>query len=244
MISQGILHQSSCAHTPQQNGVAERKNRHLIDTARTLLLHTHVPQCFWRDAVLTACYLINRMSSSVLQNQVPHSLLFPNQTLYSLPPRVFGCTCFVHDLTPGKDKLHAKSLKCIFLGYSRLQKGYKCFSPDLKRYLVSPDVTFFKSTLFFLSLGYATGSSVTNDLSLSSTGFIPQVVSSADPVVDTEDSTPPLLTYHCRPQPEPVQNPTITPSATELAENLTLIPPIVEPAKTHTTNCQRVYPDL
>ena len=142
-----------------------RKNRHLIDTARTLLFHTHVPQRFWGDAVLTACYLINWMPSSVLQNQVPHSLLFPNQPLYSLPPRVFGCTCFIQDLTPGKDKLHAKSLKCIFLGYSRLQKGYKCFSTDLKRYLVSPDVTFFKSTLFFLFLGHATGSSVTNDLS-------------------------------------------------------------------------------
>ena len=114
MSQHGILHQSSCAHIPQQNGVAERKNRHLIETARTLLLHYHVPFRFWGDAVLTACYLINRMPSSVLHAQIPHSLLFPDQPLYFLPPRVFGCTCFVHILTPGKDKLSAKATKCIF----------------------------------------------------------------------------------------------------------------------------------
>ncbi|RVX22605.1 Retrovirus-related Pol polyprotein from transposon TNT 1-94 [Vitis vinifera] len=90
MSHHGILHQSSCAHTPQQNGIAERKNRHLVETARTLLLHSHVPFRFWGDAVLTACYLINRMPSSVLHDQIPHSLLFPDQPLYFLPPRVFG----------------------------------------------------------------------------------------------------------------------------------------------------------
>ena len=96
MSQHGILHQSSCAHTPQQNRVAERKNRHLTKTTRTLLLHYHVPFRFWGDAVLTACYLINRMPSSVLHDQISHSLLFPDQPLYFLPPRVFGCTCFVY----------------------------------------------------------------------------------------------------------------------------------------------------
>ena len=83
LSSHGILHQSSCAYTPQQNGVVEHKNRHLVETARTLLLHHTVPQCFWGDVILTACYLINRMSSSVMGDQVPHSLLFPNQPLLS-----------------------------------------------------------------------------------------------------------------------------------------------------------------
>nr|CAN66185.1 hypothetical protein VITISV_025185 [Vitis vinifera] len=64
MSHHGILHQSSCAHTPQQNGVAERKNRHLVETTRTLLLHSNVPFRFWEDVVLTACYLINRRSYS------------------------------------------------------------------------------------------------------------------------------------------------------------------------------------
>ncbi|KAJ9692402.1 hypothetical protein PVL29_011454 [Vitis rotundifolia] len=149
MSQHGILHQSSCAHTPQQNEVTERKNRHLVETARTLLLHSNVPFHFWGDVVLTACYLINRMPSSILHDQIPHSLLFPNQPLYFLPPRVFGCTCFVHILTPGQDKLSAKATKCIFLGYSRLQKGYHYYSSETHRYFLSADVTFFEDSPFF-----------------------------------------------------------------------------------------------
>ena len=71
------------------------------------------------------------MPSSILYNQIPHSLPFPTQPLYFLPPRVFSCTCFVHTLTPGQDKLSAKATKCILLGYSRLQKGYRCYSLTL-----------------------------------------------------------------------------------------------------------------
>ena len=147
MSQHGILHQSSCAHTPQQNVIVERKNRHLIETSRTLLLHYYVPFRFWGDAVLTVCYLINRMPSSVLYDQIPHSLLFPDQPLY-LFPHVFGCTCFVHILTPGQDKLSAKATKCIFLGYSQLQKGYRCYSPQTHRYFLSADVTFFEDSPF------------------------------------------------------------------------------------------------
>ena len=65
MSSHGI-HQSSYAYTLQQNGVAELKNLHLVETARILLLYHKVPQRFWGDAILAACYLINRMPSSVL----------------------------------------------------------------------------------------------------------------------------------------------------------------------------------
>ncbi|RVW27628.1 Retrovirus-related Pol polyprotein from transposon TNT 1-94 [Vitis vinifera] len=79
------------------------------------------------------------MPSSVLHDQIPHSLLFPDQPLYFLPPRVFGCTCFIHILTPEQDKLSAKAMKCLFLGYSRLQKGYRCYSLETHRYFISAD---------------------------------------------------------------------------------------------------------
>ncbi|RVW56770.1 tRNA ligase 1 [Vitis vinifera] len=114
------------------------------------LLHSYVPFRFGGDAVLTTCYLINRMPSSILHDQIPHSLIFPTQPLYFLP-RVFGCTCFVHTLTLGQDKLSATATKCIFLGYSRLQKGYRCYSPDTHRCFLSVDVTFFEDSPFFLS---------------------------------------------------------------------------------------------
>ena len=174
--SHGILHQSSYAYTPQQNGVTELKNRHLVETARTLLLYHTIHQHFLGDAILTACYLINFMPSSVLGDQVLHSLLFPSQPLLCLPPCVFGCTCFVHILTLGQDKLFAKVAKCIFLGNSRLQRGYHCYSPDTHRYFVSADVTFFEYSSIFSSP--LTSSLEVISLYLSSFPFQPYPLSS------------------------------------------------------------------
>ena len=141
MASYGSLHQTSYAHTPQQNGVVKWKNWHLIKTTRTLLVHGDVPFHFWGDAVFTICYLTNRMPLSILYNQVPYSVLFPKQPLHSLRPCIFGSTYFVHNLTPGLDKLLARSLNCVFLGYTRSQKGYRCFSLALQCYFVSVDVS-------------------------------------------------------------------------------------------------------
>jgi transposase InsO family protein len=62
----GIIHETSCVGTPQQNGVAERKNRYILETARSMLLENEVPQVYWDHAVVAAVYLINRMPFSVL----------------------------------------------------------------------------------------------------------------------------------------------------------------------------------
>ena len=59
--SLGIIHQTSCPYTPEQNGVAERKHRHLIETVVTLLHQSHLPVSFWVEALATANYLINRI---------------------------------------------------------------------------------------------------------------------------------------------------------------------------------------
>ena len=202
MTSNGILHQTSCAHTPQQNGVAERKNRHLIETTRTLLLHGNVPSRFWGDAVLTACYLINRMPSSALDNKVPHSILFPGTPLHSLPPRVFGSTCFVHNLTPGLDKLSARSLKCVFLGYHRSQKGYRCYSPTLRRYLISADVTFFESVTYYESLPDPLSATIPLDLPKSiSPSLLP-----LEPITYAPLETPPVA-----PPTVPLETPLVDP---------------------------------
>jgi len=102
-----------------------------------------VPKTLWAGVVLTVAYLINCMSSSVLNGVIPHSILFPSHSLFPLPPKIFGCTCFMYDVRPQVTKLDPKSLKCVSLGYSRTQKGYRCFSPDLNHYLVSSYVSFF-----------------------------------------------------------------------------------------------------
>ncbi|KAG8473962.1 hypothetical protein CXB51_033910 [Gossypium anomalum] len=82
LSEQGIIHQSSCPDTPQQNGVSERKNRHLVAVARALMFTMGVPKYLWGEAVLTACYLINRLPSKVLNFQTPLHL-YIEETLKS-----------------------------------------------------------------------------------------------------------------------------------------------------------------
>ena len=111
----------------------------------------HVPKHLWANAVSTACFLINRMPSSVLNWATPYHQLFPNNPLFPIDPKVFGCICFVRDVCPHVSKLYPKSLKCIFVGYSCVQKGYRCYCPTLRSYFVSTNVTFFETTPFSLS---------------------------------------------------------------------------------------------
>ena len=147
MLQHGILHHISCVNTPSHNGVVERKNRHLLETTQTLLFQM---KHFWADVVSTACFFINRMPSSVLNWATPYHQLFPNNPFFPINLKVFGYTCFVWDVHPQISKLDLKSLKCMFVGYSCVQKGYKCYYPTLPRYFVSTNVAFFETTPFSL----------------------------------------------------------------------------------------------
>ena len=132
------------------------------------------------------------MPSSVLHDQIPRSILLPNHPLFCLPPRIFGCVCFVHILTPGQDKLSAKATKCGFLGYSRLQRGYRCHFPYTNRHFISADVTFFEDSFF----------SSTVRPSVPVVFSIPLVLPSPDfPSPPTDVVTRPLQVYTCRPRP-------------------------------------------
>mgnify|MGYP002776859521 CR=1 FL=1 len=106
---EGIIHESSCINTPQQNGLAERKNRHLLDMTRAILFHKHVPRAYWEQAVLTSTYLINQLPTHVLELKSPIESLhqfFPNVKMTNhLIPRIFGCVCFVHIHTSNRGKL-------------------------------------------------------------------------------------------------------------------------------------------
>lgn len=170
----GIIHQHTCSDTPQQNGVAERKNRHLLEVARALRFSMNVPKLYWPEAVLTAAYLINRMPSRVLDFKSPIEVLFPSSPAlppsfsshFLIPPRVFGCVCFVHIPPRLRSKHDPRALKCIFLGYSPTQKGYKCYHPSSGRKFVSMDVTFHENLAFFPSETSLQGERVDEDKSL------------------------------------------------------------------------------
>ena len=111
-----------------------------------MILNNH--KHFWADAVSTTCFLINGMSSLVLNWVTLYHKLFPNNLLFPVDPKVFGCTCFVQNVCPQVSKLDSKSLKCIFVGYSFFKKGYRCYCPTFQHYFVSIDVAFFKTTPF------------------------------------------------------------------------------------------------
>lgn len=152
---EGIIHESSCVETPQQNGVAEIKNRHLLGVARALLFQSNAPKSLWGEAVLTATYFINHLPSRVLENHSPINILSKHfsetVSIRNLPPKVFGCTVFLHVHKNQRSKLDPRAKKCMFVGYSATQKGYKCYDPSSRRTFVSLDVTFNESEPFYKS---------------------------------------------------------------------------------------------
>ncbi|RVX14379.1 Retrovirus-related Pol polyprotein from transposon RE2 [Vitis vinifera] len=121
LAQEGIVHLSSCVDTPQQNGIAERKNRHLLEPTSS------IP---------------NTLSNT------PKILSDYSSHLHRLT-KIFGCSVFVHINRQHRSKLDPRSLKCIFLGYSSNQKGYKCYSPVTRKFYNSMDVTFFETWPYY-----------------------------------------------------------------------------------------------
>ena len=138
------MHQTICINTPEQNGIFERKNRHILEVTRSLLFQTNVPKRFWSEAVLTAVHIINRLPSTVLKNKSPLEILYKQKMNFD-HLRVFGCKCFVR--IKRKDKFDYMSTKAIFLGYSSYKKGYKCYDPINKKNL-------FLEMLYFVKMNH------------------------------------------------------------------------------------------
>ncbi|CAH9129000.1 unnamed protein product [Cuscuta epithymum] len=112
-LTNGIIFQTSCVYTPQQNGRVERKHRHILEMARTLRFHANLPIEFWGECVLTAGYLINRLPSPVIDNKSPYELLYNKIPIYS-QLRVFGCLCYAHEPNNGGDKFGPRGVRCVF----------------------------------------------------------------------------------------------------------------------------------
>lgn len=133
----GILHQISCFYT-QQNGIAERKNR-FLEVVRSLLIHMNmnVPKRLWNFVVLDACFCINLIYSHVLENKSYFLSSFYMET-FSCRSKDFWLVfviLIILDLDP-------RAIHMIFVGYSRIQKGYVCFDLTTLKVVVFCDVTF------------------------------------------------------------------------------------------------------
>ena len=147
----GIIHQTSCAYTPEQNGVAERKNWTILEITRALMIESKVPKHFWPEAIATSIYLINRLPTKILRMKTlldTLSKLAKIQEHLNLSPKVFGCTVYVHIPKHERSKLSPCATKCVFVGYGLNQKGYRCYDPLTKKSLPLWIAIFWKPNSF------------------------------------------------------------------------------------------------
>ena len=153
----GISHHVSCPHAHQQNGSAERKHRHIVEVGLALLANASMPLKFWDEAFLTATYLINLLPSKVINFDTPVQHLLKETPNYD-SLRTFGCACWPNLRPYNTRKLSFRSTHCVFLGYSSLHKGFKCY--------ISRDVVFDESVYPFESLHSNAGARLRNDVLL------------------------------------------------------------------------------
>ncbi|GJV91955.1 retrovirus-related pol polyprotein from transposon TNT 1-94 [Tanacetum coccineum] len=137
----GIFHQKSVLRTPQQNGVVERRNRTLVEAARTMMIFSKAPMFLWAEAVATACYTQNRSLIHTRHNKTPYELVHdkkPDLTFF----RVFGALCYPTNDSENLGKFQAKADIGIFVGYAPSRKGYRIYNKRTRRLMETIHVTF------------------------------------------------------------------------------------------------------
>jgi len=170
----GIVHQTSCVATPQQNGRVERKHRHILNVSRSLMFQSDLRIKFWGESVLAAAHVINRTPSSLLHRKTPYECLYGKVPSYA-DLKTFGCLCFAHNLQRHKDKFGARGRKCVFVGYPFGKRGWRLYDLENEEFFTSRDVVFDKSVF-----PYQTDISGTNTV-------VPQTM---QPVHETEEIEP------------------------------------------------------
>ena len=120
----GTVHQSSCSYTPQQNGVAERKHRHILEVARAIRFQAGVPLKFWGYCVTTAVYIINRLPSAIIQDKSPFERLHRHSPSLA-HMKVFGCLGYVTQVRK-VDKFSPRAIPAAFLGYLVSKRAILC----------------------------------------------------------------------------------------------------------------------
>lgn len=143
----GIQHQFTVPYTPQQNGVAERMNRTIVEKIRCMLLDSGLGKEFWAEAAATACYLINRSPTKCLPKDKTPEEMWSGKNVDLTHLKVFGCKALMHVPKQNRRKLDAKAIDCIFVGYSLVSKGYRLFDPVTKKNHIARDVVFLENEI-------------------------------------------------------------------------------------------------
>ncbi|GJX53275.1 putative ribonuclease H-like domain-containing protein [Tanacetum coccineum] len=140
----GIKREFSVSRTPQQNGVAKRKNRTLIEAARTILAYSLLPTTFWVEAVNTACYVQNRVLVTKPHNKTPYELLHGRPPSISFM-RPFGCPVTIINTLDPLDKFDRKADEGFFVGYSINSKAFRVFNNRTRKVEENLHITFFEN---------------------------------------------------------------------------------------------------
>jgi hypothetical protein len=141
LVEEGIKHEFSSPYTPQQNGVVERKNRTLLDMARTMLDEYKTPDRFWAEAINTACYSINQLYLHWIHKKTSYELLTgkkPNVSYFI----VFGSKCFILIKRGRNSKFAPKAIEGFLLGYDSNTRAYRFFNKSIGFVEVSCDIVF------------------------------------------------------------------------------------------------------
>ncbi|CAN1816910.1 Retrovirus-related Pol polyprotein from transposon RE1, partial [Linum perenne] len=146
--SKGIIHQTTCVYTSQQNGIVERKHQHILNVTRSLLFQSYLPSEYWSFAVLHSVHLINRTPTPVLENKTPYELLYKSSADYSTL-KVFGCLCYATYVGPHQSKLAPRAKPCIYLGNAVHTKGHKLMDLSTTAVFTSRDVVFYETIFPF-----------------------------------------------------------------------------------------------
>lgn len=150
----GIQQFISCPHTPQQNGLAEHKHRHVTELGLAMLFQSKAPLQYWTEAFFTANFLINLLPTSTLaDNKSPFAQLNGKQPDYTAL-RIFGCACYPTLRDYISTKFDPRSLTCVFLGYSEKYRGYRSLYPPTGRVYISRHVIF-DENMFPFQTSYA-----------------------------------------------------------------------------------------
>ena len=141
----GIIHQTTIPGNPQQNGVAERFNRTLLDMARAMIHGAGISKKFWGEALTAANYIHTRSSTSSLDGEKT-----PFELWHLIKPsihhlRVFGCKVSVLIPEEQRGKLDARSWTGTFVGYSNTQKGYRIWNNQKEQIFTVRDLIFYES---------------------------------------------------------------------------------------------------
>ena len=138
---EGVRHELTVPKTPEQNGVAERMNRTLVETMRSMLADSKLPPRFWAEALSTAVYLRNRSPTKSVNKMTPfEAWMGEKPNVEHL--RTFGCAVYAHVPKDERKKLDMKTRKCVLLGYGTEIKGYRLYDPERARVFHSRDVIF------------------------------------------------------------------------------------------------------